>query len=183
MAISPGDKLIVYSALFMTVSILQLTSDKIYCHYKFEGCRYIRYWDYGVFKSIMTFSGFSLLRTSSDVGVNQGNNIMVNVFGGTVASASFGLANQVWGTVTGFFITVQAAFNPQIIKSWGEKDNNRFNSLIVNSSKFSSYMVMSMAIPLVVNMPFILNIWLHDIPEYAIAFCSVTIFLALFLLL
>lgn len=81
------------------------------------------------------------------------------------------------------FITVQAAFNPQIIKSWGEKDNNRFNSLIVNSSKFSSYMVMSMAIPLVVNMPFILNIWLHDIPEYAIAFCSVTIFLALFLLL
>lgn len=176
MAISPGDKLIVYSALFMTVSILQLTSDKIYCHYKFEGCRYIRYWDYGVFKSIMTFSGFSLLRTSSDVGVNQGNNIMVNVFGGTVASASFGLANQVWGTVTGFFITVQAAFNPQIIKSWGEKDNNRFNSLIVNSSKFSSYMVMSMAIPLVVNMPFILNIWLHDIPEYAIAFCSVTIF-------
>lgn len=180
MAISPGDKLIVYSALFMTVSILQLTSDKIYCHYKFEGCRYIRYWDYGVFKSIMTFSGFSLLRTSSDVGVNQGNNIMVNVFGGTVASASFGLANQVWGTVTGFFITVQAAFNPQIIKSWGEKDNNRFNSLIVNSSKFSSYMVMSMAIPLVVNMPFILNIWLHDIPEYAIAFVLLLFFLLYF---
>lgn len=176
MAISPGDKLIVYSALFMTVSILQLTSDKIYCHYKFGGCRYIKYWDYRLFKSIMTFSGFSLLRTSSDVGVNQGNNILVNVFGGTVASASFGLANQVWGTVTGFFITVQAAFNPQIIKSWGEKDNDRFNSLIVNSSKFSSYMVMSMAIPLVVNMPLILKIWLHEIPEYATAFCSITIF-------
>lgn len=177
MAVSPWDKLIVYSALFMSVSLLQIISDKIYCHYKFNGCRYIiKYWDLTLFKSIITFSGLSLVRAMADIGVNQGNNIIINQFGGTIASASFGLANQVWGTTTGFFINVQAAFNPQITKSWGEHNNSRFNSLIILSSKFSSYMVMFIALPLVINMPFVLGVWLRSAPMYATDFCTITIF-------
>lgn len=37
-------------------------------------------------------------------------------------------------------------------------------------------MVMLIAIPLVVNMPFVLGLWLKNVPMYAIDFCTVTIF-------
>ena len=176
MAISPGDKLIMYSLLFMSVSIIQLTSDKIFCHYKFRGCRYIRYWNKDLFKSMISFSGYSLMKSTADISVNQGNNILTNIFGGSSASSSFGLANQVWGTIVGFFLTVQSAFNPQIVKNWGIKNISRFNSLITNASKFSSYMVILIAIPLVVNMHFFLSLWLKEVPHYTIPFCTATIF-------
>ena len=176
MAISPGDKLIVYSALFMGVSLLRFISDKVFCHFMFKECRYIKYWDYSLFKSLTSFSGLTLLKSIALSGVNQCNNILINVFGGTVASASMGLANQVWGTITGFFLNVQAAFNPQIVKSWGGEEVAKFNALIINASKFSSYMVIFVAIPLVVNMHFWLEIWLKDVPEHAASFCSACIF-------
>lgn len=176
MAISPGDKLIVYSFLFMSVSIIQLTSDKIFCHHKFKGCRYIRYWNKDLFKSLISFSGYSLMKSTADISVNQGNNILINVFGGSSASSSFGLSNQVWGTIVGFFLNVQSAFSPQIVKNWGIKNIYHFNTLIINASKFSSYMVIFIAIPLVTNMHFFLELWLKNIPHYTISFCTAAIF-------
>lgn len=174
-SISPFDKLIIYSALFMGVSLIQLTMDKVYCQIKFKQCRYIRYWNIHLFKSLLTFSSFTLIRTTADMGVSQSNNIITNVFGGTIASASYGIANQVWATLNGFFLNVQSAFNPQIIKSWGDENRDRFETLILNSSKFSSFVVIFMSIPLIVNMPLLLKVWLHNVPPFATAFCRASI--------
>lgn len=173
---SPIDKLITYSALYMFVAILSFIVDKVYCHIQFEGCRFIKYWNKNMFLEITKFSTMSLLKKTAETCNSQGNNILINIYGGVVASASFGLSNQVWGTLTGFFLNLQTAFSPQITKSYGASDLKRFNTLILDSCRFSGYMVILLAIPLVLNMPFILQIWLTDVPQYAAPFCTVVIF-------
>lgn len=174
--ITPGDKLIVYSALYMLVSFASLIMDKVYCHIHFKGCRIIKYWNRQIFMTITKFSFISLFKKSAETSTTQGNNIMVNMFGGLTASASYGLSSQVWGTLTGFFLNVQVAYNSQILKSYGDSDYKRFKSLVLDSSSFSSYVVILLAIPLIINMPLVLKIWLKDVPMYAEPFCSAVIF-------
>lgn len=176
LALSPTDRLVTYSALYMSVSILSSMADMLYCHIRFDGCRFIRYWNKQLFLEITKFSTLSLFKKTAETCNSQGNNILVNIYGGVVASASFGLSNQVWGTLTGFFLNLQTAFSPQITKSYGASDLRRFNALILDSCRFSCYMVIFLAIPLVINMPLALQIWLEDVPRYAVPFCTVVIF-------
>ncbi len=174
--ISDWDKLITYSALYLSVSILNFIIDQVYCRIKFKGCRIIKCWDKQQFFKITKFSSISLLKKSAETCTNQGNNTLINIYGGLAASASYGLSNQIWGTLTGFFLNIQTAYNTQINKSYAAADFKQFNKLIIDSSRFSSYVVTLMAIPLVLNMPLVLQIWLKDVPQYAIPFCIAVIF-------
>lgn len=178
--ISDGDRLITYSALYMSVSILNLLIDRIYCKIRFKGCRIIKFWDKQQFLTITKFSTISILKKSAETCTNQGSNALINIFGGLTASASYGLSNQVWGTLTGFFLNIQTAYNTQINKSYAASDLKQFNALVIDSSRFSSYTVILMAIPLVLNMPLVLRIWLNDVPQYAVSFCSIVIFSCFF---
>ena len=178
--ISGGDRLITYSALYMSVSITNLLIDRIYCKISFKGCRIIKYWDKQQFLTITKFSTISILKKSAETFTNQGNNALINIFGGLTASASYGLSNQVWGTLTGFFLNIQTAYNTQINKSYAASDIKQFNTLVIDSSRFSGYIVIIMAIPLVLNMPLVLRIWLNDVPQYAVSFCSIVIFSCFF---
>lgn len=176
--LAPEHKLILYSALYASVSLFNNIIDRIYCHFKFSGCRFIKYWNKRLFIEISKFSTYSIFQKSAETASNQGNNILINVFGGIIASASFGLANQVWGTLISFFMNIQTAFSPQITKSYGAGDLNRFNNLILDSCKISSYLVIFLSIPLIINMPLVMKIWLKDVPQYATEFCSIVIFSA-----
>lgn len=176
--LAPNNKLILYSGLYASVSVFNNIIDKIYCHHKFPECRFIKYWDKHLFLEITKFSTYSIFQKSAETISNQGNNILINVFGGVIASASFGLSNQVWGTFISFFMNVQTAFSPQITKSYGASDLKRFNNLILDSCKISSYLVILLSIPLIVNMPLVMKIWLKDVPQYATEFCSIVIFSA-----
>lgn len=170
-AISPGDSLIIYSFLFMMVSVIRFISDKIYCRIKFQDCRYIRLGNLKLGKSMMKFSSLSLIRTTAGVGVGQGNNILVNIFGGTVASASVGLANQTGALFNSFFLNIQSVFDPQITKCWSTNNIQRFNALILNSSKFACYVIIYICIPLMTHTHFFLSFWLGTVPDYAVQFC------------
>lgn len=173
--LSSENKLILYSGLYVAVSIINNVIDRFYCHLNFKGCRVINYWNKDRFVEISKFSSISILRKSSETFANQGYNILLNLFGGVIANASFGISNQVWGTVAGFFLNVQTAYSPQITKSYGAGEANRFNTLVLDSSKYSSFLVILLAIPLIINMPFVMQLWLIDVPQYASMFCAIVI--------
>lgn len=178
--LSPDNKLILYSGLYVGVTLVNNVIDRCYCRVNFKGCKIIKYWNKDRFLEISKFSSISILKKSAETFANQGYNILLNIFGGVIASASYGISNQVWGTVVGFFLNVQTAFSPQITKSYGAGELSRFNRLVLDSSKYSSYLVILLSIPLVINMPYVMKIWLIEVPEYATTFCIVVIFSAFY---
>ena len=119
------DKLSLYGGLMFIVPLLSTLMYKAYCNKKFENSKYEFQWDKKLFMQLTTFSGWSMMGATANIGALQGGNILLNLFTGVVANASFGIATQVSTAVSTFSSNLLIAFNPQIIKNYsiGDKDN------------------------------------------------------------
>jgi len=102
-------------------------------------------------------------------------NMLLNVFHGVVANAAYGIMTQVSNAMTQFANNFFAAVNPQITKSYAKGDIDYLHSLLFRSIKFSFLISFALAVPLVINMDFILRLWLKTVPEYAVVFCQIRV--------
>ena len=104
------------------------------------------------------------------MGYTQGINILLNIFFGTIVNAARGIAIQVQGAgyqlLTGFMTAVR----PQIVKSYANGDLNYMHQLIINSSRYSFYLILLITIPIFVNVEYILHLWLKEVPEHTANF-------------
>lgn len=173
--LSSIDSLIFYSFLLFCCSIVKFVIDRIYCRIKIQDCRYIFRFNKDQLSDMLHFSFWSLLRSGAVIAVNQGNNILTNIFGGTLASAAIGVANQVNGSVYSFMQNVQTAFNPQITKSYSTNNMNDFHLLLIRSSKFSSYVLLLVIVPIFTNTYYILDLWLVKVPDYSVNLCRLAL--------
>lgn len=178
--ISPLDKLVAYVILLTLVSIIVLFCYKIYCNKKFEIAHYKRITDYSLVKEILGFSGWSLFGATANVANNQGTNIVLNMFTNVTVNAAMGIANQVNSAVYSFVSNFQTAFKPQLVKSYAAEKKEEFNSLIIRSAKFSFYLLWIIVLPLTLNLDFVLQIWLKNVPDFSIGFIKLILIYSLF---
>lgn len=169
---SSSNRLIEYALLSLILGIIVFLINLIYVHIKFNNCRYSFIWDKDLFKSIMTFSGWSTLSGSSVIVAQQGGNILLNNFFGVAINAAYGLGGQVSVAINAFVSNFQLAFQPQIVKLYADKQIPEEIKLINQSSKFSFFLMMLVFIPFVINGEKVLAIWLKEVPNYTFAFCT-----------
>lgn len=170
----PENALIVYSFLMCLSALIVFLLYYIFVRCKYPIYRFRYTWDSKLSKSMLSFSGWTLLGAGANAGTQQGVNLLMNNFVGLMANAAIGLSSQVNAAVSKFVTSFSTAFTPQIIKLYACEDFNSLNKLINRSSKFSFALCYLFALPLIYNMDFILHIWLGDnVPEYTAAFCSV----------
>jgi len=169
------DKLILYAFLLFIVSVICTLLYKVYCCRKFSTCRYHYFWDKDLYKSMLGFSGWTMLGGVANVSAQQGGNIILNVYSGIVANAAFAIANQVGYAVYSFSSGFKVAFNPQITKLYSTSDIVHLNTLIEKTSLLSYYLILVVALPFVVNADVFLEMWLGNVPEYAVVFCQIMI--------
>ena len=67
------------------------------------------------------------------------------------------------------------SLSPQIIKSAGAGDTSRMIFLMRTMSKFATFSVSLIAIPLFFNCPYILNLWLKNVPDDTIIYVRLII--------
>ena len=171
---SSGDKLIVYGVLMALIPLLTLSIMKVYCHRKYSECviQPRKYWDATIVKQIAMFSGWNFLTAVSSLFSAQGIGLVLNHFWGTRLNAAQGVAHQLNGQLSSFSITMLKALNPIIVKNAGARDIISMNNITIAGCKFSSLLIAFFAIPFILEMPFILQIWLKEIPKWTIAFCE-----------
>ena len=168
--ISPLDKLVAYVILLAFVSVIILFCYKIYCNKKFEITYYKRIRDISLIKEILGFSGWSLFGATANVANQQGTNIVLNMFTNVTVNAAMGIANQVNSAVYSFVSNFQTAFNPQLVKSYAAGKRGEFTALVIQSAKFSFYLLWLIVLPLYLNCELILTLWLKDVPDYTVGF-------------
>lgn len=169
--ISQTDRLILYGALMACIDVFDFCMYFLYCRFKYKETKYKFYYDKPLFKRVFSFSGWTILGQMSVVAANQGTSVLVNMYYSVVANAAIGIAQQVNNALSGLTANFQTAFQPQITKSYATKNYDYLNSLICSSSKISFFLVFIVSIPVVLNIDFILDIWLNDVPTYAGSFC------------
>jgi O-antigen/teichoic acid export membrane protein len=102
---------------------------------------------------------------------NYGQGIVINLFFGTIVNAAQGIASQVSGQLGVFSTTLIKALNPIIAKSEGAGNRDLMIKATIMGSKVSFFLMMILHIPFLIEMPYILKLWLKNVPEYAVIFC------------
>lgn len=173
LSISPYDRLVTYASLIFCVEIMDRIIYAVYCNRHFEevkakACLYREQ-----FKEIASMSGWVLLSNLCWIQNTQGITILQNSFFGPVVNAASGIAMQVQGVIKQFVTNFQTAINPQITKSYARKDYRRMGELLRLSSKYSFFLLFSMSIPVFIEAPIILRLWLVKVPNYTVVFLRI----------
>jgi O-antigen/teichoic acid export membrane protein len=175
-----SNRLIVYGMLMTVLSMIIFVLYATYCLKKYVECSISNYHiDKVLIRELGSFAGWNLFGALCGLGKTQGIAIILNIFFGTVVNAAYGIANQVASQMNFFSATMLRALNPQIMKSEGANNREKMLWLSMIASKFGFFLLAFIAIPCIFEMPAILKIWLKEVPEYTVVFCSLILIGAL----
>ncbi|TDE08403.1 MATE family efflux transporter [Dyadobacter psychrotolerans] len=170
---TPYDKLMTYGFLSALSAIILLIIRRVYCHRKYTETRinFKQHFDKKLFQQMYSFGGWSFFGASSSMISNYGQSILLNSFFGTKVNAAQGVANQVSGQLGAFASTMQKALNPMIAKSEGAGNRQLMLKATMTGSRISFFLLLFFFIPTLIEMPYIFDLWLKNVPEFAVIFC------------
>lgn len=173
------DKLIFYACLLVLKGLVLQTFYFYYCRRSFEECRFRLNIDRPLLKEMTGFAGWNFIGASSALLRDQGCNILLNIFYGPLLNTARGIANQVNAAIGAFVGNFMVALNPQITKSYAEGDYRYTFSLIFRGARFSFYLLLFLALPVLLNTQYILSIWLNVVPEHTVLFVQLVLVLSM----
>lgn len=179
LVIGSYDRLKLYGVLIMSVTIGVLMVYRIYCIKKFEEAKFRVVKDWSLFKDIISFSGWNMLSEVAWTFTGPGVNLILNVFYGPAVNAARGLAEQVNGAVSRFVQNFQTAVNPQLIKLYAADEIEEMTKLLFRSTRFSYFLLFTLSLPLIIEMDYILHLWLKVVPVYTTEFCQLILICSL----
>ena len=161
------DKLIFYAILMLGISILLRIVYSAYSHKCFPEAKNLKLIiDNDLYKQMLSFVGWNMWGNGSLILRNQGIDILLNVFFGVTVNAAKGISNQVQSGISQFITNFQTALVPQLTTAIAQKDHQRMQELLFKGSKFSFFLMAIIAVPILIMVDFILNIWLTKVPPY-----------------
>lgn len=177
--ISPADRLITYSVLMCVVAAGVRMAYTVYCRKHFDECRFRFIWDGKLLRQMFSFAGWNFIGVAAGALRDHGGNILINIFNGPVANAARAVSVQLGGAVQSFVTNFMTAVNPQITKSYAADDRNYTMVLVFRSSRYSFYLLSLLALPILLNAGFLLDLWLKDVPARSEAFVCLALILSM----
>ena len=175
----PWDRLIVYAVLLLLSQLVIRFIYAYYCKTHFIESKYNNHFDKKLLKEMLCFAGWSFWGSVSTILYTQGLNILLNMFYGPIVNAARGIAIQVQGAVQQFVSNFQMALNPQITKTYAWGEIEQMHNLMFRSARFSFFLLYFLSLPLFLELKFVLNIWLGDVPVDTIVFTQIMLAISL----
>lgn len=164
---NPIDRLVYYGLLLLFIGLIQKYLYTSYCKRNFSECKYEILFDKKIMKEMFGFAGWNFIGASSVVLRDQGGNILINMFFGPTINAARSIAMSVNSAVYGFVSNFMVALNPQITKSYASGNIEYMFSLTFQGARLSYYILLVLALPIIFVTPYILHLWLGNVPDYA----------------
>ena len=176
---NPIDRLIFYAGMVTLLAILIRFIYGLYCKHHFEECTYHLTYEHDLLKRMFSFAGWNFIGASSAVLRNSGSDIILNLFYGPTVNAARGIAVKIDSVITQFVNNFMMALNPQITKSYAKGDRDYMFKLIFKGARYSYYVLLLLALPVILNTHYILVLWLKLVPEHAVLFVQLILAFAL----
>lgn len=137
-------------------------------------------WDWERIKKLGWFSGWQMLGISCAMFRTQGMTIVVNKFFGAAMNAAQAIGNTVQGHCNTLAGSMQGAFVPIITQACGAGDYSRMNKFVLRTCKFNVVLSAIFMIPLALELPEVMRLWLKNPPAFAtgLCYCAMLFYLA-----
>lgn len=171
-----GNRLILYAIVLASTTLASQILYLCYCRkYWPETIKIKLYKDWSLYKKITIFNNYIALGAATYVARNQGSNMIVNFFFGTLVNGAMSIAYAIESYLMVIISNLTTASAPQITQSYsaGEVDTsveiaskiNRFSLMFMTTLVFIAY----------VELPTYLEIWLGEIPIGCLILCRCTL--------
>lgn len=167
LALTTYDRLKFYAVLLFFIHLCVALFYRIYCIRQFKECHYTLTLNKDIFKKIFSYSGWNLFATSANALCNQGVLVLINMFFTPSVVASRAIANQVNMAANHFVSNFRTAVTPQIVKLYASNNIAESQMLLLESTKYSYYLMLVLCVPIYIVSKSLLNLWLGVVPEYA----------------
>ncbi len=175
------DRLFVYGCYTLSVSVLCFLMYFIYNKIYFKSIKFQRGFHKGLFKDMLSFSGWNIFGTFAYMIKGQGLNVLLNAFFGPVVNAARGVASMIENAIHGFSSNIVISFRPQLVQSYANGDLERVRKMMFSLSKISYILLFMLSMPVAIELPFILHLWLGDaVPDYTVQFTVLTLIIMIF---
>lgn len=176
----PYDRLAMYGFLLVAVQMLIFLCYFLYVKVVFRGLQSQIVAHTVLVRQLFSFSGWNLFGSIAHLLRENGVNIVLNLFFGPVVNAARGISHQVSAGIYTFASNFQLASRPQMIKSYAKGEYKEVLSLCFSITRLSFYLLWILAVVMVVNIKFILDLWLGKMyPEKTISFTILAIAISL----
>lgn len=175
MAKHPGDWLDKYALALCLCTCLPILCYTIQAFYLFPECRFrFRHvLSLERYKKIATFAGWQGFAAIGFIARSQGLAIIVNRGFGAVMNASMTIGANLSSQASSLSNALKGAFIPAITAACGEGAQDKMENFSFKAGKFGVLLLLIFAIPLSIEVNYILKLWLVYPPEYSAGICVI----------
>jgi O-antigen/teichoic acid export membrane protein len=177
--IGNADKLILYAALTLCITIAISIIYRVYCMRMFEECRYKFEYDREIFKPFISFVGWNLYSEAGLTASGQGTQLVLNLFFNNIINAAYSVGHTMSMALRQFANNFTIAATPQIIKYYASGEIKNMQRLVEDATKYAFLIFYMMCFPVMLEIDLILDIWLNNVPEYTHIFSRLNIVILL----
>jgi O-antigen/teichoic acid export membrane protein len=164
------DKLQLYGILMCIATFISTTIFRVFCKIKYRESKFHFYFNVFLFREYFCYTGWNLFGIISVIMRNQGINILLNQFFNAGVIAARSISFSINSAVSSFMFNFNTAIRPGIIKYCASGKKDKMISLIFRSTKISYFLMYAFTLPLVLEMPIVLSLWLKNPPPYTVIF-------------
>lgn len=169
-SVTQWDRLIFYAVLLAVVQVVISLTYRFFCTKQYQESHLTKHFDKPIFKEMLGFSSWSLIANISQILGTQGLTVVMNMFFSPVIVAAQTIGNQISNAILHFRNNFSTAINPQIIKLYSTGQYAESRKLNLETSVYIFDLMLLLCLPVIVLMEPILNLWLVEVPKYAVIF-------------
>lgn len=149
-------------------------------YFIFPECRFRRKyaWNWSKYKEMLSYTGWNIFGSLAYMLKGQGIAILVNKYFGPAINASMGIASTVSGHTQTLSGAMQGAFSPAITTAIGAGDLEGARKFAYRFCKFGMALSLLFMIPLALELPTVMRLWLKNPPEYVTGLCWLMLLMA-----
>ena len=126
--------------------------------------------------SMLSFSGWNIFGSFANMMKEQGLNLVLNLFFGPIVNAARGVAVQVNSAIQNFVANLSVAIRPQVVQSYAQGDIQRTMKLTYSMSKLSCIFLYTLALPILLEIDYVLSLWLkNNVPAHTNTFVFIIV--------
>ncbi len=175
MATHPAVWLARYAAWAAAMLIIPAVIIAVRACIVFPECRLIRreMFNLSRIRLLATYAGWQAFGGFGGIARSQGIAILLNRHAefGAARNSSMSIANQVASQTEMLASAMVGAFQPAIANAYGAKNFVQMRSLAYRACTFGTLLSAVFVLPLALELPTVLNLWLKEPPEYAAGLC------------
>lgn len=119
------------------------------------------------YREVLAFNNWNLLATMAYMANSSGVDLLLNAFFGTPMNGAFAVSKTVKTGIMNFTGNFDTASAPQIVQAYAAGDRDRYTYLCHKLGRINILMFELVCFPLLVELHFILQLWLGQVPAGA----------------